>query len=121
MLEPYGHGDRADGRARVTVSLRPWEAGDVDAIVAGIDDEVVRWIPLIPRPYRREHALEFLANPPEDVGRAVVLDAAVVGAIGLRRITSGGGHVGYWCAPRARRRGVMTDALRQFCGHALGE
>jgi len=31
------------------------------------------------------------------------------------------GHIGYWCAPWARRRGVTTRALRLLCRHAFEE
>ena len=31
------------------------------------------------------------------------------------------GHVGYWCAPEARGRGVATRALRLLCRHALDD
>jgi RimJ/RimL family protein N-acetyltransferase len=101
------------------VTLRPWEPDDVDAVLAGIDDEILRWIPVIPRPYTREHAEWFIADPPDERGRAVLLDGEVVGSIGLRHIASDGGHIGYWCAARARGRGVMTAALRMFCAEAL--
>ena len=29
------------------------------------------------------------------------------------------GHIGYWCAPETRGRGVTTRALRLLCKHAL--
>jgi RimJ/RimL family protein N-acetyltransferase len=103
----------------VTVTLRPWEPGDVDAVMACIDDEILHWIPMIPRPYERSHAEAFITDPPDGIGRAVLVDGEVAGSIGLTPTMSEGGHVGYWCGPQARGRGVMTDSLRQFCGYAL--
>ena len=105
----------------MNVALREWQPADADALVAGIDEEVLRWIPEIPRPYRRKHAEQFLAAPPDDVSRAVLVDGDVVGSIGMRRMYGHGGHLGYWCALRARNRGVMTSALTQFCALALDE
>ncbi|MCW2991513.1 MAG: hypothetical protein JWM73_2107 [Solirubrobacterales bacterium] len=102
-----------------TVALRAWEPDDVDAVLSSIDDDILHWIPVIPRPYTREHAVAFVAHPPDDHSRAVLYGDAVVGSIGMRISASATGHVGYWCAARARGRGVMTTALRAFCAEAF--
>jgi RimJ/RimL family protein N-acetyltransferase len=41
--------------------LRPWTEDDVDALVAGCNDqEIAHWIPMIPHPYTRDDALAFI-------------------------------------------------------------
>lgn len=97
------------------MTLRLWEPGDADAVFAAMDDEILRWIPVIPRPYRIEDARAFVEHPPDDVNRAVLWDGEVVGSIGMRTNAFGVGHLGYWCAARARGRGAMSAALRAFC------
>ena len=43
------------------VTLRPWSEDDIPAILAVIEDpDILHWIPVIPRPYRREDARAFV-------------------------------------------------------------
>lgn len=105
--------------------LRPWCEGDTDAVYAACQDgEIQRWIPVIPRPYTRDHARTFV-NGEHGLGRhqfAVEQEGEVVGAIGMgvdekNKI----GRVGYWCTKEARGQGITTRALRRLCHHAFGE
>ena len=105
--------------------LRPWREGDADAVYAACQDaEMQRWIPVIPRPYTRDHARTFVGGE-HGMGRhqfAVEQEGAVVGAIGMgvdekNKI----GRIGYWCTKEARGRGITTRALRRLCRHAFGE
>ena len=52
---------------------------------------------------------------------AITERGEVVGSIGLRIGRHDTGHIGYWCAPDARGRGVTTRALRRLCRYALDE
>lgn len=104
--------------------LRPWTEDDVPAIVAACNDpEIPRWIPVIPRPYTEADGVAFvrgLARPIEH-SFAITEDGVVVGSIGMTTNENRTGHIGYWCAPEARGRGVTTRALRLVSGWGLHE
>jgi RimJ/RimL family protein N-acetyltransferase len=112
------------------VSLRPPEAGDVDAIVAACQDpEIPRWT-RVPSPYTRQHAVEFVERSARTWADGtdapfVIVDASgeLLGAIGVHRLggEEGGPEVGYWVKREARGRGVATGALRLLSGWACGE
>ena len=106
MTEPVA----SDG----VVSLRAWRESDADAVFEACQDAAIqRWIPAIPRPYTREHALEFVTGAlglgPHQY--AIVVDGHVAGAVGMQVNAHRTGHVGYWCAPAERGRGVTARAL----------
>jgi RimJ/RimL family protein N-acetyltransferase len=101
--------------------LRPPASADIDAIVAEIaDEDIGRFIPLIPSPYARADAEAWI----ERVGRAwadgtscpfVIVDMVagkLLGAIEVRPLR---GDIGYWVAAGARGRGIATRALRLIC------
>ena len=104
------------------ILLRRPEAADIDAIVAACtDEEIVRYIPLIPVPYRRADA-EWWIDRAEQAwkdGSAYPFAIAdsdtgrFLGAIEVRPLR---GDIGYWIAPKARGRGVCTRALRLILG-----
>ena len=105
--------------------LRPWREDDVDALVQGCNDpDVAHWIPTIPHPYTRDHALAFIRGEvrPEQHALAIELAGQVAGGIGMGlnsheyRAT-----MGYWVAARARGQGVCTRALRLISRHAIEE
>lgn len=110
--------------------LRLPEERDVDAIRNACQDpEIPRWIPVIPQPYTEESAHDFVTWSRETLERGsysfVIVDAGtgeLLGAIGmsvnaLMKI----GHIGYWVAAPARRRGIASSALRLLSGWALEE
>ena len=107
------------------VSLRRWREDDADAVYEACQDaEIQYWIPLIPRPYRREHALAFVRGEVEGIGAqqyAIVDGGRVVGSIGMGVNRNRTGHVGYWCAAEARGRGVVTRALRLLSRYGFEE
>jgi RimJ/RimL family protein N-acetyltransferase len=109
-----------DGR----LVLRQPTEDDVDEITRACQDaELQRWIP-VPVPYERQHGSEWVADTQasweEDRElRWVISDAQdpeVLGAIGLHSRDASMREVGYWLAPWARGRGVMTAAARLACG-----
>jgi hypothetical protein len=97
------------------VTLRRWREEDVDAIVAACQDaDIQHWIPMIPRPYRAEHALAFVRGEIEGIGEhqyAIELGGDLAGSIGMTVNRNRTGHIGYWCVPDARGRGIVTRAL----------
>ena len=112
------------------LTLRPPEAGDAEAVTAACQDpEIQRWT-LVPSPYRREHAEEWLASAPGRVqaGEAVSLlafqgDGRLAGSFSLMELdlASGYAEIGYWVAPWARGRGVATRSVRLLHEWAVGE
>jgi RimJ/RimL family protein N-acetyltransferase len=104
------------------VILRPWREDDIPAILAAIEDpDILRWIPVIPRPYTRADAEAFV-NDEIGLGPhqfAIVIDQRVVGSIGMRVNENDTGHVGYWCARSERGRGIVPDALRTISRHGF--
>ena len=105
------------------IVLRPWHANDESAVYEACQDpEIQRWIPVIPRPYTRDNARAFV-NGHLETGHqfAITEEARVLGAIGMRVSEQMTGHIGYWCAPDARGRGVTTSALRLLSRYALDE
>jgi RimJ/RimL family protein N-acetyltransferase len=106
------------------LELRGWTSDDVPALVAACNDEEIRrWLPMIPSPYTDDDAQAFVENRVPNVGRhqfAITENGLVVGAIGLDVTESiGQGTIGYWCAREARGRGVTTRALRLLSQHAF--
>ena len=104
--------------------LRLIADADVPAIRAACQDpEVQRWT-RVPVPYRREDAVEYVGVVSPAAWAAgthahfAVLDATtaeVLGSTSLMVIEHGSAEIGYWCAPQARGRGVMTDAVGAVC------
>ncbi len=97
---------------------------DVEAVTRACQDaELQRWIP-VPVPYERAHAVEFVASRPERwaaadgemtfaiTGRD---DGMLLGMVGLHAHDATMREIGFWTAPWARGRGVMTDAARLVC------
>jgi RimJ/RimL family protein N-acetyltransferase len=111
-----------------SLTLRPPRAEDVDDVTAACQDpEIQRWT-LVPRPYRREDAVEWIGNAPAaaDAGQVVSVIAfegdRLVGSFSVLEIDqdAGYGEIGYWVAPGARRRGVATRATRLLHDWAAG-
>jgi RimJ/RimL family protein N-acetyltransferase len=102
--------------------LRPFTLDDVPAIARACQDpEIQRWIPVIPRPYTEEDARTFVLA--DDLGHqfAITESATLAGSIGMRVNQFRVGHIGYWCAPEARARGLTTRALRLVSRWGLEE
>jgi RimJ/RimL family protein N-acetyltransferase len=82
---------------------------------ASQDTEVQRWT-LVPRPYKREHALEFINNTINESHLWVIEQQETnepVGVVSIHTIDldTGDADVGYWMAPWGRRRGAAVYAL----------
>jgi RimJ/RimL family protein N-acetyltransferase len=104
------------------VTLRDWREDDAQAVFEACQDpHILRWMPVIPRPYTMDDALAFVRG---EIGLganqfAVTVDGAVVASIGLRTGEFLTGEIGYWCAPGARGQGVVPRAARVLCRYAF--
>jgi RimJ/RimL family protein N-acetyltransferase len=114
-----------DGR----LLLRLPEPGDVGDITEACQDELTaRFVP-VPVPYTEDHARTFVAQRPErwqaeDGEMTWAVTAAdgatgdgpgggrLLGMVGLHARDLSMREIGFWTAPWARGRGVMTDAAR---------
>ena len=106
------------------VALRPWHKDDVGVLPGLIngDPEIERWLELMPSPYTRKDAREWVARATEAWRSGLflpfaVLDAEtgrVVGGLGFNSLDldSASGEIGYWLSAAARGRGLTTRALR---------
>ncbi|MFZ9696929.1 MAG: GNAT family N-acetyltransferase [Ilumatobacteraceae bacterium] len=109
-----------DEKGDVVVRLDPLVDTDIDWITAACQDpEIQRWT-VVPRPYHRHHAVEFVATGGGEFRtRAVrtVADLRPVGMISIHSFDpkSGTSDIGYWVAPWARRRGVARAAVKMLC------
>lgn len=110
-----------------TVVLDGITRADVPAIVAGIDTEIVRWLPL-PEPYTEADAIAFVQWQQEMAERGVSLTFAVrtgagkplIGVASLNfRSAPGVTNVGYWMAAPARGQGLAARATRLLAAHAF--
>jgi RimJ/RimL family protein N-acetyltransferase len=104
--------------------LRPWREDDAQAVYEACQDpEILRWMPILPRPYTLEDARTFVTGGLE-LGPhqfAVEVDGRLAGSIGMRVNDSGTGHVGYWCAREQRGRGIVPRALRRLCRYGFDD
>ena len=127
---PAPHPPLSDG----VVTLRPWQPGDVDDLVACLDgeDEIVRWLDAIPQPYREAEANAWVehATVAWREGTSApfaVTDATngqLVGSVGLGWVGDRDeriGDVGYWMRRDLRGQGLTTRAVRLLSQWALSE
>jgi RimJ/RimL family protein N-acetyltransferase len=111
------------------VLLRLPHETDIDAITRACQDgELQRWIP-VPVPYEREHAAQWVGDTlrswaADEELRWVVSDASgeeLLGAVGLHARDASMREIGFWTAPWARGRGVMTAAAHLACDWGFTE
>ncbi|WP_345801820.1 GNAT family N-acetyltransferase [Microbacterium sp. AZCO] len=102
--------------ARLELTLP--DEGDIDAIYAACQDAGIQRYTTVPSPYELRHAEEFVVRVAKGWAEGVefswvVRDAGTLAAmVGLYRPAAGQAELGYWTAPAARGRGVMTEAAR---------
>lgn len=111
------------------IVLRAWHDEDVDPLVAACQDAAIQQFIPIPRPYHRDHAVNYVEHTRRqwDEGTKAafaVADASdqkrLLGAIDVA-IFGATGNAAYWVAPAARRSGVAVRALRLLTDWALDE
>jgi RimJ/RimL family protein N-acetyltransferase len=101
--------------------LRPPVADDVDAITAACsDEEMARFLPMLPSPYARSDAEWWVARCEQawrdsEACPYVIVDANFGELLGAIEIRLGERTIGYWVAAPVRGRGVATRALELIC------
>ena len=99
-----------------TFALRQPVLADAEWMTTACQDtEIQRWT-LVPRPYKREHALGFIDNNIGETYRWVIEQQGTNEAVGVVSIhtidlDTGDADTGYWIAPWGRRRGAAVCAL----------
>lgn len=108
------------------VLLTPPTAADVDVITAICQDPQIAAWTTVPHPYLREHAEGFISDlvtpgweSGTDLTWAIHDPSGLVGMVGLAGVADGSAEAGYWLAPAARGRGLLTRALRLVLGAAF--
>jgi [ribosomal protein S5]-alanine N-acetyltransferase len=109
-------------------TVRPWRAGDVDALVVHANDlEIARQLrDRFPHPYTRGDAVAFIRHAIDEAtgNLAIEVDGQAVGAIGyipgtdIERFSA---EIGYWIGRQYWGRGIATDALRTLTDHLFRE
>src|SRR4051795_12187061 len=87
------------------LTLRPFNEGDIDVMVALLNDwEVAQWLEIPPFPYRRADARFYVdhvranheAGAATEFAIALTDGDGVVGSIGLRLKSAADAAIGYW-------------------------
>ena len=96
------------------LTLRPLQDTDADAIVDGVGNyDVSRWLGVVPYPYTRTDAEEFLAS----VDTAKRYSWAIAAGEGLIGVMSVGERLGYWLARPMWRKGYGFEAAVAALNH----
>ncbi|GAA1984412.1 GNAT family protein [Microbacterium pumilum] len=91
---------------------------DVDAIFEACQDPAIQRYVALPSPYERKHAEGFIPIVAQHWAKeseytwAVRADDDLAGVIALLADGDGAAEIGYWMVPRARGRGLLTEAAR---------
>ncbi|HEX2805992.1 MAG TPA: GNAT family protein [Kineosporiaceae bacterium] len=113
-----------------TVTLRVWNEGDVEAILAACQDhDIQRWT-RVPVPYLLDHATGLVRHYAPQLwqsrqGMSLAVAASdgdeLLGSCGLVAVDAENlvGEVGYWLAPWARGRKMAQRAVGLLCQWAV--
>jgi len=110
------------------LTLRPFTAGDIPWVYEVSVDPAMQRFTGVPSPYRLEHARFFVEQVVVAGWRSgeraefIAEESATrvpLGRVGLGLGARRSAEIGYWVDPRARQRGVATDAARAVCRWAF--
>lgn len=103
------------------VLLRPWSSADIEPVFAACQDDEIQRSTMVPRPYAREHARQFIDDlaprswESGDGALFALVDteaSELAGSVGVLQFHEGVAALGYWTVPHARGLGLMTTAVR---------
>lgn len=106
------------------ITLRQWEGADAEQLAVLCDSLDRRFLSdRLPSPYTRQDAENWLRMVAEHEGkdgvfRAIVLDGEPIGMISLEQkpdVYRVDAELGYSLSTAHWSRGIMTEAVRQFC------
>lgn len=106
------------------ITLRQWEGADAEQLAVLCDSLDRRFLSdRLPSPYTRQDAENWLRMVAEHEGkdgvfRAIVLDGELIGMISLEQkpdVYRVDAELGYSLSTAHWSRGIMTEAVRQFC------
>lgn len=108
--------------------LRPFVDADLPRIVEACNDpDSLHWLNSLPQPYTETTARGYVADCIWQAAKGSKATWAIadrdsdqlLGNIAVMdMLRPGSGEIGYWMHPDARRRGVMTEAVRLVVEHA---
>jgi ribosomal-protein-alanine N-acetyltransferase len=111
------------------LTLRPFNEGDIDTMVALLNDwEVVQWLAIPPFPYRRADARFYVdhvranheAGPATEFAIALTEGDGVVGSIGLRPKSTADAAIGYWLGQPHWGHGYASEAVEAVVAYGFG-
>jgi RimJ/RimL family protein N-acetyltransferase len=111
-------------RGVVTITLRPWRADDLPALLAAHRDPALRrWLATsLTGEAEARQWLEVQAAGWDSATRfsfAVVTDGNAIGHVVVKMGNAGTAEVGYWTAPQVRGQGIATRAVETVSGWAF--
>ncbi len=99
---------------------------DIDDITEGIGDiEVSKWLLVVPHPYAKKDAKQWLSAKKKKDTIDLLIELAeekkVIGAISIMRIkeSSGVAEVGYWLNTHYHKKGYGSEALAAVLDYAF--
>jgi ribosomal-protein-serine acetyltransferase len=115
------------------LALRPFEERDADELFALVERSrahLAPWMPWLPEHATRADSLRFIRETRAEIAAGTSLQLAIVdererivGITSLYAIDRRAGlcRCGYWLAPDAQERGIVTRAVASLLGHAFDE
>ena len=105
--------------------LRKPEKKDVKDLVEGLNDlEISRYIPLMPHPYKRKDALNWIKTSEKNLKQKkpeklpfnieLKLEKKIIGGIGLHEIDyfAETANIGYWINRKYWKKGIISEAVK---------
>lgn len=113
----------------VSFALRPWRPEDAEAVAAAANDLKIaaNLRNVFPHPYSSADAEWYVSDciargEDRQLTRAVVIGGRAAGSIGVfvkDDVYEKSAELGYWLAVEHWGKGIMTEAVRQFCREAF--